>query len=320
MAELRKKPVSMTPKKLHTRRQELVLEGELRLPLAALDFKKFRQWRASYRFPGNIKASYLSGMVCIETGINWSMHYGNGHAADAGPPPEVEEEPCFCIDGCFYVPHTAFELEGFRDWVHSDWFPEKVKATFIDGSIEVDVSPEELESHGKLKVELVAELRRLGKRERLGDVFTDSSTVVMPPADFSTEPDIVFCSWEGYRSGRVKPHERVEGSERFVELVGAPDLVVELVSRSSVSKDRKKLRNKYWQAGIPEYWLIDARGKKPIRFQLLTRGDAGYEAVEPDDDGYRYSPTFERRFKIVRRINPVGRFDYRLLQRKDALK
>lgn len=305
----------MTPKKLKTRRQELVLEGELHLPLALLHFERFQKWRSSDRFPGGIKASYAGGTVCIETGIDWSMHYGSGYTADNGPPAEVQNEPCFCIDGCFYVPNAAFDLEGFRDWVHSSWFPEKVKATFIDGSIEVAVSPEELESHGKLKVEIVAELRRLAKRERLGDVFTDSSTVVLPPANVSTEPDIVFCSWDGYRSGRVKMHERVEGSNRFVELVGAPDLVVEVVSRN-VGKDQKRLRRKYWQAGITEYWVIDARGKKPIRFQLLTRGEAGYEPIEPDDKGYRYSPTFQRPFKIVRRINPVGRYDYRLLQRK----
>jgi hypothetical protein len=31
---------------------------------------------------------------------------------------------------------------------------------------------------------------------------------------------------------------------------------------------------------------------------------------------YRFSPTFQRRIRIVRRTNPVGRYDYRLLQRK----
>lgn len=301
-----------------TRRQELLLEGQIHLPLALFDFEKFREWHHSYRFPSRIKASYLGGMVYIETGFDWSMHYGNGHGPDDEPPPELEKEPCFCIDGVFYVPPSAFELEGFRDWIHSDWFPEKVKATFIDGSVEVEAGPEEHESHGKPKVELIAELGRLIKHNRLGDLYA-GPTVVWPPADLSTDPDIVFCSWEGYRSGRVRQNERVEGSNRFVELVGAPDMVAEVVSQGSVGKDRRRLRGKYWKAGIPEYWLIDARGPKPVRFQLLTRGETDYEPVEPDDEGYRYSPTFQRRFKIVRRINPVGRFDYRLLQRKHEI-
>jgi Uma2 family endonuclease len=298
-----------------TRRRQLVIEGELHLPLALLNFEKFRQWRHSFRCPGGIKASYLGGMVCIETGLDWSMHYWNGHAPDDEPPTELEKGQCFCIDGIFYVPSSAFDLEGFREWIHADWFPEKVKATFIDGSIEIYMSPEEQESHGKLKVELVVELGSLIKRHRLGDLFSDSTTVVWPPADLSTDPDLVFCSWEGYRSGRVQQRERTEGSNRFVELVGAPDMVVEVVSKGTVGKDRHRLRRQYWKAGIPEYWLIDARGKN-IRFQLLTRGTEDYEPVEPDDDGYRYSATFQRRFKIVRRMNPVDRYTYRLLQRK----
>ena len=293
-----------------------MLEGELHLPLKLFDFEKFREWRHSFRCPGIIKASYLGGMVYIETGMDWSMHQSNGHGPDDEPPPELEKEPCFCIDGWFYVPSTAFELEGFRDWVHSDWFPEKVKATFIDGSIEVQMSPEEQESHGKLKVALIVELGRFIEQHHLGDVFSDSTTVVWPPADLSTEPDIVFCSWDGYRSGRVRQHERTEGSNRFVELVGAPDLVVEVVSKGTVGKDKHRLWQKYWKAGIPEYWLVDARGEKPVRFQLLTRGNSDYEPVEPDDEGYRFSPTLQRRFKIIRRTNPVGRYQYRLLKRK----
>lgn len=302
-----------TPK---TRRQELIIEGDLHLPVSIFKFEKFRRWRHSRRFPNGIKASYLGGMVYIETGIDWSMHEWNGHGPDDDPPPELEKEPCFCIDGWFYVPSTAFELEGFRDWIHSDWFPEKVKATFIDGSIEVHMSPEELESHGKLKVELVVEIGRLIKRERLGYLYTDSASVVWPPADLSTEPDIVFCSYGAVRSGRVRPSERVKGSDRFVELVGAPDLIVEVISTGSTAKDNRRLRRKYWLAGVPEYWIVDARRKREIRFEILIRGDADYAPVEPDNDGYRLSPTFQRRFRIMRRRDAEGWYEYRLLKRK----
>ncbi|HVA48422.1 MAG TPA: Uma2 family endonuclease [Pirellulales bacterium] len=302
-----------------TRRQELIVEGSLHLPLSLFDFEKFRRWRHSHRCPDRIRASYLGGMVYIETGFDWSMHYWNGHGPDDEPPPELEKEPCFCIDGWFYVPSTAFELEGFRDWIHSDWFPEKVKATFIDGSIEVHGGREEIESHGKPKVELIAVLGRFIKRHALGDLFA-GATVVWPPADLSTNPDLVYCSYDGYRSGRVRQNERVQESERFVELVGAPDLMVEVVSTSSTGKDKHRLRRKYFVAGIPEYWIVDARSKKEIRFQLLVRGEKDYEAVEPDEDGYRFSPVFQRRFRIARRTNPVGHYDYRLLTRKSEAK
>ncbi|HVX15683.1 MAG TPA: Uma2 family endonuclease [Pirellulales bacterium] len=299
-------------------RRELVLEGQWHFPLKLFDLQAFREWRHSRRFPEGIKASYLEGMVYIETDLDRSMRRGNGHKLENELSYGPENETCFCIDGWLCVPPSAFELEGFRDWIHSAGFPHGVKATFIGGSLEVETSPEELESHAKLKVELVGELRRLSKRHALGDLFCDSTTVVWPPAGLSTEPDLVFCSWESYRSGRVRESERKEGSNRFVELVGAPDLVVEVVSDSSVSKDKRRLRRTYWQTGIPEYWIVDARGQGHVRFQLLTRGETGYDAVAPDDAGFRLSPTFGRRFRIVRRTNPVGRYDYRLLQRKHA--
>jgi Uma2 family endonuclease len=302
-----------------TRRQELVLEGRWHFPIGLLDFERFRRW-CDDRCPRSIKATYIGGMVYIETGLDWSVHYPKWGDPDEELPTELEQAeektPCFCIDGCFYVPPTAFELEGFRDWIHSDWFPKKVKATFLNGSVEVEMSPEEQESHGKLKVELIGALWQLVKRRGLGDMFSDSTRVVLPVADLSAEPDIVFCSWDGYRSGRVRQSERVPGSERFVELIGAPDLVVEVVSASSTGKDNRKLRAGYWKAGVPEYWLLDARGKKGVHFELLVRGEADYQEVEPDADGYRLSPTFQRRFRIVRRRNPVGRYMYRLLQRK----
>ncbi len=300
------------------RGRELVLDGQWHFPLKLFDLQAFRDWRHSERFPNGIKASYLEGMIYIETGLDRPRHRGNGHNPESELPREPENEACFCVDGWLCVPPSAFELEGFRDWIHSAGFPEKVKATFIRGSLEVEMSPAELEWHAKLKVELVGELRRLIKRHNLGDLFCDSTTVVWPPAGLSTEPDLVFCSWDSYRSGRVRESERKEGSDRFVELVGVPDLVVEIVSDSSVSKDKRRPRRTYWQAGIPEYWIVDARGPARVRFEILTRGETGYEPVTPDDEGFRLSPTFGRRFRIARRTNPVGRYDYRLLQRKHA--
>ena len=50
---------------------------------------------------------------------------------------------------------------------------------------------------------------------------------------------------------------------------------MEIVSPSSVSKDKKHLRECYYRAGIPEYWLIDARGED-VEFDILRRGEEKY--------------------------------------------
>ena len=54
----------------------------------------------------------------------------------------------------------------------------------------------------------------------------------------------------------------------YVELDGSPDMVLEVVSDSSVEKDIDVLMDLYWKAGIREYWLVDARGER-IEFKIL---------------------------------------------------
>jgi len=54
-----------------------------------------------------------------------------------------------------------------------------------------------------------------------------------------------------------------------LELEGTPDMVLEVVSASSVVKDTETLLQLYWQAGIPEYWLVDARGEA-LEFTVQT--------------------------------------------------
>lgn len=156
------------------------------------------------------------------------------------------------------VPTEAFDFAGFRKWVHSDEFPERGKVSFIDGEIVVDMSPEEIDSHASLKSDLHAQLWVFVRQNRLGKIFPDGTLLVNEPAGLSTEPDIMFCRNESLKSKTAYKRKIVEGSGRYVELAGSPDLAVELVSRSSVRKDTKLLRDRYFAAGITEYWLIDA--------------------------------------------------------------
>jgi Uma2 family endonuclease len=218
------------------------------------------------------------------------------------------------IDGGLHVPGDMSSLQKFREWVHSDDFPENVQASYIAGDVEIGMSPENAEFHGKPKVHVAGRLVSLVEERDLGDIYSDRMLLVCPEADLATEPDVVFCSFDAQEAGRVKLSEWVPGSGNYVEIVGAPDLVVEVVSPSSVRKDTKSLRAKYFKAGIPEYWLIDTRGFS-IDFQLLVRGADDYESVMPDPDGYRFSPAFQTNFLLTRRRNRLGAYAYRLLLR-----
>ena len=63
---------------------------------------------------------------------------------------------------------------------------------------------------------------------------------------------------------------------------GAPDMVIEIISPSSSGYDRIKKLNKYLQAGVREYWIVDP-ADKGITVHILENGKyviSAYETTE----------------------------------------
>ncbi len=52
-------------------------------------------------------------------------------------------------------------LAEFRVWALSDEVPERVRIDYIEGRVEVDMSPEDFFFHGSVKLEIAAELRNI---------------------------------------------------------------------------------------------------------------------------------------------------------------
>lgn len=209
------------------------------------------------------------------------------------------------------VPADVFDLHGFRTWAHSAAYPQTGKICFVGGEIEIDMSPEGINTHNAVKSDLYVDVGAIARKHKIGRLFVDGAFLVNETADLATEPDLMFCLWETLRSGRAVLAPWVEGSEHLVELQGTPDLVAEIVSKSSVRKDTVVLRKAYFAAGIAEYWLIDARGKS-LKFQVLKRGKSQYVAVKPDADGYCSSPVLGHKLRLVRGRDPLGGACYRL--------
>lgn len=302
---------------------ELVYDG-FRVPAGVFDFDKFQEWIHADGFPEKVDACYIDGYVQIDmnpdvvecnarlTGdVYGELHDQQLQRRLSQIVPPLRGELVF---NEFTVPAEVFDFEKFRDWVHSDEFPEHIRVCYIDGHIEFEISPEEIETHNKLKSAVHASLWHWNSIRQLGEVLEDGVLLLHPETRLSGEPDLMFCSWDATESGRVRYAERVEGSNRFVEVVGSPDLVVEVVSRSSVRKDGVLLRDQYFQAGIQEYWQIDGRGET-IDFQLLARGEHAYQPVAADADGYRRSEVLGGSFLLTRSLNRAGRFDYRFTGR-----
>ncbi len=208
------------------------------------------------------------------------------------------------------VPARAATFAGFRAWVTSDEFPEKLRASFINRELLIDMSPEELETHNKVKAAVDRVLGTLIDSLDLGEFYVDGVQVTNEAAELSTEPDATFVTWASFEEGRVRLTERKDQQDQYIELVGTPDWLLEVVSRSSVKKDTEWLRDAYHRAGIPEYWLIDARFEE-VSFQVLRHRRGGYVRVKPRD-GWHRSPTFGRFFRLSRRRNRQGRWTYTL--------
>ena len=209
------------------------------------------------------------------------------------------------------IPADVFRLRQFRAWVHSDAFPERGRISFLAGEIDVDMSPEELETHNKVKLAASRDISLRVEQLDLGEVFADRALLVNEAADLCTEPDLMFVSWRSIRSGRVQFREAVEGSQRFVEVCGAPDLVVEIVSNTSERKDTQVLPSRYFLAGVREYWLIDARRNR-LRFDIFVRGRNKFVANQSDEEGFVRSKVLGGQFLLVRERNRRGAFRYNL--------
>jgi Uma2 family endonuclease len=211
------------------------------------------------------------------------------------------------------IPTSALTLEGFREWATSDNFPEHVRAAFIDNEVYLDMSNEDLEAHVSVKTEITAVLATLVRQEKLGRFYTDGALLTNEAARVSNNPDASFCSRKSLRSGRVRVVPREGQPRRFPEMIGTPDWVLEVISDSSVGKDTQKLREAYHQAGIAEYWLIDARGED-IVFTILLHRKAGYVPA-PVQEGWQRSKVFGRDFRLTREQDEFGLPEYTLASR-----
>jgi Uma2 family endonuclease len=202
------------------------------------------------------------------------------------------------------VPRAARRLEGFRAWARSDRFPKTGRVDYVGGEVDIDMSPEDLQTHGTLKAALAAELFLLVAKPQHGYVFVDSTRVTSTDGDLSAEPDIVVALFSSLDAGRVRQvpsAQTVPG--RFVELEGAPDLVVEIVSDSSEVKDTERLPAQYARAGIPELWLLDARGSE-VRFEIRHLVKGTYQRVEPCAEGWVFSTLLQVPCRVTRQPAP----------------
>ena len=210
------------------------------------------------------------------------------------------------------IPTSLTDLGTFRRWARSGAFPEKGRIDWVAGGVEVDMSPEDLNTHGTPKGGLQRDISTLIESSDRGFVLTDSSRLSSRPADLSAEPDIVAVLFESVESGRVKLVQKSNAEQgRYVEIEGAADLVVECLSDSSEDKDTRRLKEAYARAGVREYWLVDARVAPPL-LTIFRLAGKSYREVSARADGFRPSVVLGVAVRLVRRPPRADVVRYRL--------
>ena len=109
---------------------------------------------------------------------------------------------------------------------------------------DVSMTPAPSPRHQAVQLRLGSLLLAYLDKHPLGTVFISPIDVVLSMVDI-VQPDLLFIGQS--RSGIIAEKN----------IVGIPNLVVEILSPSSTTRDRKEKRDLYERYGLPEYWIVD---------------------------------------------------------------
>ncbi|MDE2984278.1 MAG: Uma2 family endonuclease [Gemmatimonadota bacterium] len=114
---------------------------------------------------------------------------------------------------------------------------------FIGGRLYVTAAP--VIRHQRISRRLQAALMRILQDAGRGEVFYAPCLVEFPGTVDRVQPDLFFVAEE----------RREIIAEK--QVLGAPDLVVEILSPSTAHRDRGIKLDLYARCGVREYWIVD---------------------------------------------------------------
>ncbi|MFZ4657849.1 MAG: Uma2 family endonuclease [Caldilineaceae bacterium] len=146
-------------------------------------------------------------------------------------------------------------------WCYEDYLrlPDDGKRyEIIEGVLYVANAPSLEHQFAVFKIAFHLELY-VGPRA-LGLVLPAPFEVHLTEISRPVQPDVLFIS-----NAHLPPH----GAKMFE---GAPDLIVEVVSPSSIRLDRNVKFDAYEAAGVAEYWIVDTKTRS-VEVYTLARGE-----------------------------------------------
>jgi Uma2 family endonuclease len=162
------------------------------------------------------------------------------------------------------APKQFMTEEEFVEWTNST---ENIRAEWVDGEVLV-LSPNSVE-HDVLLIWLFNLLVPFVERHNAGTILGPNVTARLGAQKRRRIPDLLFVART--RQSLIK--------QNHVE--GAPDLIIEIVSPESQSRDRRSKYSEYEKAGVREYWILDPLSRQ-MEAHVLKRGK--YKEIEPEQD------------------------------------
>jgi len=148
-----------------------------------------------------------------------------------------------------------------KKWTYKDYLtlPDDKRYEVINGEL-LEV-PAPTTTHQRIVKKLLRALDDYVEKKNLGEVFVSPVDVILSEENVF-QPDIVFVS---------KDREEII-KERGI--FGAPDLVVEVISPSTLKRDTEDKKRVYEKACVKELWLVFPEEKA---VEVFFKKDKNYE-------------------------------------------
>ncbi len=111
--------------------------------------------------------------------------------------------------------------------------------------------------HQRVSTNLFLQLGMYKLQKKVGEIFHAPYDVYFDEYNAGIQPDILFVS-----------HERNFVIRENNGVVGAPDLVIEILSKGTAAKDRGVKKDIYEQFAVREYWIVDPEVRSIEVYQM----------------------------------------------------
>ncbi len=147
-----------------------------------------------------------------------------------------------------------------RSWTYQDYLKieDDLLYEIMEGELEMAPSPGTY--HQRSSRDLGFAVWKYVKDTDQGEVLFAPTDVILDEKN-KPQPDLMFVSKE--RLTII----------RDAGIFGCPDMVVEIISPTSIHRDRYRKKAMYEKFGVPEYWIVDALYKT---VEVLTLQEGGY--------------------------------------------